>query len=849
MEKIILIDSNSLINRAFYALPPLQNKDGQFTNAIYGFVSMLQKLINEEKPTHICAVFDSRKRTFRKEMYEGYKAKRKPMPDALAEQVPMLKELLRDMNIKILTLDGFEADDIIGTIAKRFNKDTIVVSGDKDCLQLIDDTTKVYNTKKGVSDVTIYDRKALQEEGLTPEQVIELKGLAGDSSDNIPGALGIGDKTARALLLEYGSIDNIYNNLDKIKENIRKKLDISKDMVYLSKKLATIDTDVEIDCNLDDMRLIYPLDKKAIKTMQKLEFRNLINRFEYRLGAEEEVEESKKIEVLTEKVDTVELLETIVNDIEKNQKIVINWGENVIIAVQDREYVISISNDLFGEGIEPYSVAAVLRKLYTEDYINVCFDVKLEMHVLKQMGIIIKKPYEDLQLKAYLINSSRSVSGVNELMDIYNLDKENYSHSMLELNDILDKKLIENKLEKLYYEIELPLVECLYDMEVTGFRIDKEMLESLSLMYDDELKLLIQEIYTIAGEKFNINSTKQLGMILFDKLELPAKKKTKTGYSVSAEVLEGLEHPIVSSILRYRQITKLKSTYIEGMKSLMNRTTGRVHTSFKQCLTTTGRLSSIEPNLQNIPIRTMEGREIRKIFVASPGCKLVCADYSQIELRLLAHFSNDKKLIDAYKQADDIHLITASKIYNVPPEQVDKDMRNSAKAVNFGIIYGISSFGLSRNLAISMTKAKRYIDDYFNNYPGVKLFMQGNVEKAKQQGYLKTFMGRIRHFPEFKSPNYMVRTFGKRAAMNMPLQGAASDIIKMAMNKVHKKLREDNLQAKLILQVHDELIIDSPVEEAERIEKLLKECMENVVELKVPLLVNVSSGINWYQAK
>lgn len=847
MEKIILIDSNSLINRAFYALPLLQNNEGQFTNAVYGFVSMLQRLIHEEKPTHICAVFDTAATTFRKEMFDGYKAKRKPMPDELASQIPILKELLCAMGIKILTMDGYEADDIIGTLAKCFHKDTIVVSGDKDCLQLIDDTTIVYNTKRGVSDVKVYDKKALLEEGLTPEQVIELKGLAGDASDNIPGALGIGDKTARALIKEYGSIDNIYDNIDNIKGKLKEKLLTSKDMVYLSKKLATINTQVEIKCSLDDMVFEYPIDKKALEIMKKLEFRNLINRFEYRFEEDKEKIQSPQIE--TQEIKTAEELECVVKSIEKGQKIVINWGENVIIAVCGKEYSVSISNDLFGEGLEPYTVVEILQELYGEDYIKVFFDLKTQMHVLKQLGIEIKKPYEDLQIKAYLINSSRTCEDIKELLDIYSLSNENYSHSMLLLDDILDEELEKNAQQKLYREIELPLVECLYDMEVTGFKIDKDMLKSLSKQYDDELKLLIDEIYEIAGESFNINSTKQLGKILFEKLKLPARKKIKTGYSVSAEVLEELDHPIVSCLLRYRQIAKLKSTYIEGMKSVMSKATDRVHTSFKQCLTTTGRLSSIEPNLQNIPVRTMEGREVRKMFVASSGCVLVCADYSQIELRLLAHFSEDENLIQAYKNARDIHLMTASKIFGIAPEQVDEDMRSAAKAVNFGIIYGMSSFGLSKNLSISMTTAKKYIEEYFNIYPRVKLFMQENVEKAKKQGYLKTFMGRIRHFPELKSPHYTIREFGKRAAMNMPLQGSASDIIKMAMNKVYQKLKEENMKSKLILQVHDELIVDAPLEEEERIKNLLKECMESVVNFKVPLLVNISSGKNWYEAK
>lgn len=850
MTKIILIDSNSLINRAYYALPMMTNSEGLYTNAVYGYLSMLQRLIAEEQPTHICAVFDEKGKTFRSHMFEGYKAKRKGMPDELAAQLPLLKEVLAAMGIKIIAIEGFEADDIIGTLAKKFKQDTIIVSGDKDCLQLLDDTTRVYHTKRGVTEVKIYDVAALADEGLSPEQVIELKGLAGDSSDNIPGAPGIGDKTARALISEYGSIEGIYSNIDKIKGSLQQRLLTSKDIVDLSKRLATIETHMDIDCcELDDLRFSYPLKRAAIEKMQKLEFRNLITRFSFK-DEEAEVfpeELAEQTEVIN--ISDINSLKQAIKEIKYGEKLVIEWGDELIIAFSYKEYHIAIAGGFFGEGITQDAAVEAVLPLYSERYTNIFFDTKSQMHLLDQMFVKVKMPYEDVQLKSYLINSGRTLNTAKELTDVYAPQKQSLAAAILLSNTILDAKIAELELTKLYYEVELPLVECLYGMEKNGFCIDREVLETLSKQYEAELKQLIDAIYEIAGENFNINSNKQLGYILFEKLQLPTQKKNKTGFSVSAEVLEEIEHPIVESLLRYRQLMKLKSTYLDGMKAVMNMATGRVHTSFKQCQTTTGRLSSTEPNLQNIPIRRTEGKEIRKMFIASPGCLIVSADYSQIELRLLAHFSGDPNIIEAYKNAEDIHKLTASKIYNVPLDEVTEEMRSASKAVNFGIIYGISSFGLSRNLSIPRVKAKRYIDEYFKTYPSIKDYMESNVELAEKQGYLKTFMGRIRHFPELKSPNYAIRAFGKRAAMNMPLQGSASDLIKIAMLKVNAALKEGGYKAKMILQVHDELIIDAPENEAQQVMLLLKKCMEEAVPLRIPMLANVSAGHNWYEAK
>lgn len=848
MTKIILIDSNSLINRAFYALPMMTNSAGQYTNAVYGYLSMLQRLISEEQPTHICAVFDEKGKTFRAQMFEGYKAKRKGMPDELAAQLPILKEVLSAMGIKILAIEGFEADDIIGTLAKKFKQDTIIVSGDKDCLQLLDDTTRVYHTKRGVTEVKVYDVAALADEGLTPQQVIELKGLAGDNSDNIPGAPGVGDKTARALLDEYGSIDNIFANIDKIKGSLQQKLISGKDIVYLSKSLATIKTDMQIECcGMDDLRFSYPLDRKAMEVMQRLEFRALTTRFAYKDEQETEMPAAQETEISN--ISDISELKSVVNSIKAQEKIVIEWNDGLVIAFSNKEYRVSINSGLFGEGISHDDAVEAVAPLYGKNYTNIFFDAKTEMHTLDQMYVKLEMPYEDIQIKAYLINSGRTLNTAKELTDIYTPQEKSMPTAILCANTILDEKINELELGALYYQVELPLVKCLFDMEKAGFCIDKKVLETLSKQYDAELKQLIDAIYEMAGENFNINSNKQLGYILFEKLQLPTRKKNKTGFSVAADTLESINHPIIESLLRYRQLTKLKSTYLDGMRAVMNAATGRVHTSFKQCQTTTGRLSSTEPNLQNIPIRKAEGKEIRKMFIASPGCLLVTADYSQIELRLLAHFSNDANIIEAYKHAADIHRLTAAGIYGVPIDEVTEEMRSASKAVNFGIIYGISSFGLSKNLDISLPRAKRYIDEYFKTYPSVKGYMERNVELAEKQGYLKTFMGRIRHFPELKSPNFAVRAFGKRAAMNMPLQGSAADLIKIAMLKVNAALKEGGYRAKMILQVHDELIVDCPKNEVEDIKALVKKCMEEAVTMKVPMPANVGTGQNWYEAK
>lgn len=847
--KIILIDSNSLVNRAFHALPPLQLADGMYTNAIFGYISMLQKLIAEEKPTHICAVFDCRAKTFRHLRYDGYKATRKPMAEELAQQLPVLQELLKAMGISIKMMEGVEADDIIGTLAKRFGEETIIVTGDRDCLQLADETTTVYLTKKGVSDVAQFTPEELSaSEGLTPEQIIEYKGLAGDSSDNIPGAPGVGPKTAKDLLLQYGNIDGIYAHIGEIKGKLAEKLADNKDKVYLSKELATICTEVDIPCTLKEIEFKYPLSQDAYNLMQKLRFKNLMDRFEFTenitLSGENKVSKAEKVELRN-----VEEMEKVVKSIPQGAVLAFYFGETVNFSDGKTEWILNTRTDLFGDGISDGQAAKLFSHILTENYRKVFFDVKAFKKIMDEYDVEVKMPYDDVSLQAYLLNPGRNIKKATDLLADYGFACENIASEILLLEDELGRKTDNMQLSELYEKIELPLAECLFEMEKKGFRVDIGVMDELDKQYTGEIAVLLKKIYEIAGEEFNVNSPKQLAYILFDKLSLPHSKKNKTGYSVDANVLEELDHPICEVLLKYRRITKLKSTYIDGMRNLVNKKTFRTHTCFKQNLTATGRLSSTEPNLQNIPVRRAEGKEIRKMFIPSEGCMLISADYSQIELRLLAHFSNDESLIEAYGKDADIHALTASKIFGVDLKQVTEQMRSSAKAVNFGIIYGISSFGLAKNASVSNYQAKKFIDEYFNTYPGVKRFMDDNVRTAKEKGYLRTLMGRIRYFPELTSSKYNIRSFGERAAMNMPLQGSASDIIKKAMLDVSDELKKRELKAQLILQVHDELILDVPRDEVEEVKLLVKEKMENVCKLRVPLVVNVAVGKNWYEAK
>ncbi|MEG2453314.1 MAG: DNA polymerase I [Clostridia bacterium] len=847
MDKLILLDSNSLMYRAFYALQKsaLTDRQGRPTGAIYGFVTMMTKLISDEKPTHIAAAFDLRFPTFRHEMFAPYKATRKPMPDELVAQVPMLKKVLNDFGITILELAGYEADDILGTMAKRFDMDTIIVTGDRDALQLISDNTKICYTKRGISDVIMYDEARLAEDGFTPQSIIDYKALRGDTADNIPGIAGIGEKTAMILLNEYKTLENVLANASKISGKVGERLVEGEAIAKMSYQLATINTDVPLKCKLDDLKMVYPFTKKAKEGLIELDFVNLIKRLKFDTNDETDVLFTQT-DISTINVDNLEALIAAVNEC-VDKPLALTFGVNICFSIcKDKQFLVSPSNDLFGE-LSIDVILETIKPLLIANTDKILYDYKALLHSLNEYNISINGEIYDTLLMAHLVKGSKNFSSMSEMFLCFGFGEQENVSTLFLILERLTCDLNEKNLSKLYYDIELPLENVLFGMEVKGIRVDENVLNELSDKYTLELDTLTNNIYTYSGETFNINSPKQLAVILFDKLKLLSKKKNKTGLSVGIEVLNDLydEHPIIPLIIRYRQLSKLQSTYVDGLKKVIAGD-GRIHTEYKQTVTSTGRLSSVEPNLQNIPTRTSEGREIRRAFVADKGKLLVCADYSQIELRLLAHFSGDENLIKAYIESRDIHASTAAEIFGVSQNEVTSEMRRDAKAVNFGIIYGISDFGLANNLSISARKAKIYIEKYFATYPRVKEYMDKNVAFAEEHGYITTFFGRIRELPEIKSTNHNIREFGKRAAMNLPLQGTAADIIKIAMLEVEKRLKNTN--SKMLLQVHDELIIETEQSEAEFITSELKNCMENAVKLSVPLTVNVKTGRSWFEA-
>lgn len=851
MDRLILLDSNSLINRAYYALPNLTNHDGQYTGAIFGYMNMLIKIFDTYKPTHVIATFDRKAPTFRKSMYDGYKATRKPMPHELASQLAPLKEILAAMNIPILEIDGYEADDIIGTLAKKYSAKTFIVTGDKDSLQLIDDTTTVLLTKKGISEIAYYDEPALKSEGLVPSQIIDLKSLMGDSSDNIPGVAGVGEKTAKDLLAKYSTLDGVYAHIDEIKGKLQEKLISGKEMAYLSYDLATINVNSPIEFDdLEKARLNATFSGEVKVLLKKLELTKIIDRLNF-----DSSEGSAVAEIFIPKsqdIDTLEGLSEVLSKIILNGKFAFSLSGRITISVDDECFNIVIADNLLGEGINYGDFLDACKNVFeNEKIVKTCFDYKNNLHVLDKDGITLRGVENDTLLKAYLIDANRNYKSEQELFNAYNLPEGEESALITYLDGILDREMQERGLVDLYKNVELPLVEVLFDMEKEGFRIDLDILNELNDKYSKELDSLIRQIIELAGKAFNVNSTKQLASVLFEDLGLKSGKKTKTGYSTNVEVLNSIknQHPIIPLILRQREIAKLKSTYLDGMLPLID-SKHKIHTIFKQTVTATGRLSSTEPNLQNIPIRKAEGKQIRKMFIASEGNELVCADYSQIELRLMAQFSGDETMLHAFNNNVDIHATTASKVFGVPLEMVTADMRRQAKAVNFGIIYGISDFGLSEDLGIPVYKARDFIAGYFATYPKVKEYMEKCVEVAKEKGYVTTYLNRRREIPELKSSNYNLRNFGERVAMNMPLQGSASDIIKVAMLRVSKALKDSGFKAKLIMQVHDELIIDSPVEESEKVKKLLVESMENITtDFSLKLVADCSAGKSWLEAK
>ncbi|WP_274964080.1 DNA polymerase I [Tepidanaerobacter syntrophicus] len=860
---MLLIDGNSLLHRAFHALPPLRTSKGVPTNAVYGFLNMLLRILQEEQPDYVAVAFDKKGPTFRHEEFVEYKSTRPPTPEELIGQFDLLKEILKAMNITFFEIDGYEADDIIGTISKKGEKEgisSIIVTGDKDELQLISRNIKVLVTRKGISDIEAYDLEKINSKyGISPEAITDLKGLMGDKSDNIPGIPGIGEKTAAKLLQEFGSLENVLENFDKLKgklkENIQKYADQAKD----SKYLATIVTNVPLEFDFDDIKYREPDYDKLMNLLRELEFYSLIDRLSKNIKDNKNVKETENAADMNFAENNSSLEDVIkLAAIEKRLSILVDAKKKNLKSYKiDGLYICAKDEYAFVSGklLEKSDVRKTLKQLLEDPAVyKITHDSKFIRNALRQLDIDFKCQF-DTMLAAYLLESSRPRYDVPLLVTEYlgaaMPDTASFTEQiihMFALKDVMDGKIKEYDMSKLLYEIEIPLSVILSDMEHAGIKVDLGKLQELSAKFGEKLDLLTKEIYELAGTEFNINSPKQLGEILFEKLLLPVIKKTKTGYSTDAEVLEKLRplHPIIDKILDYRFVMKMKSTYADGLAALVDKETSRIYTSFNQTVTTTGRISSTEPNLQNIPVKTEEGKHIRGVFTADgPGHLLLSGDYSQIELRVLAHMSEDPGLIDSFLKGEDIHTRTASEVFGVPLEEVTPSLRNKAKAVNFGIIYGISDYGLAQNLGISNQEAKEYIDAYFKRYPKVKDFIRETIASARIQGYVTTLLNRRRYIPDINSKNYHLRSFAERTAVNTPIQGSAADIIKIAMVNVYKALKENGLSAKILLQVHDELILDSRQEELSKVKDILKDCMEHAFSLKVPLTVDIHQGYTW----
>lgn len=860
---MLLIDGNSLLHRAFHALPPLRTSKGVPTNAVYGFLNMLLRILQEEQPDYVAVAFDKKGPTFRHEEFVEYKSTRPPTPEELIGQFDLLKEILKAMNITFFEIDGYEADDIIGTISKKGEKEgisSIIVTGDKDELQLISRNIKVLVTRKGISDIEAYDLEKINSKyGISPEAITDLKGLMGDKSDNIPGIPGIGEKTAAKLLQEFGSLENVLENFDKLKgklkENIQKYADQAKD----SKYLATIVTNVPLEFDFDDIKYREPDYDKLMNLLRELEFYSLIDRLSKNTKDNKNIKETENTADMNFAENNSSLEDVIkLAAIEKRLSILVDAKKKNLKSYKiDGLYICAKDEYAFvsGELLEKSDVRKTLKQLLEDPAVyKITHDSKFIRNALRQLDIDFKCQF-DTMLAAYLLESSRPRYDVPLLVTEYlgaaMPDTASFTEQiihMFALKDVMDGKIKEYDMSKLLYEIEIPLSVVLSDMEHAGIKVDLGKLQELSAKFGEKLDLLTKEIYELAGTEFNINSPKQLGEILFEKLLLPVIKKTKTGYSTDAEVLEKLRplHPIIDKILDYRFVMKMKSTYADGLAALVDKETSRIYTSFNQTVTTTGRISSTEPNLQNIPVKTEEGKHIRGVFTADgPGHLLLSGDYSQIELRVLAHMSEDPGLIDSFLKGEDIHTRTASEVFGVPLEEVTPSLRNKAKAVNFGIIYGISDYGLAQNLGISNQEAKEYIDAYFKRYPKVKDFIRETIASARIQGYVTTLLNRRRYIPDINSKNYHLRSFAERTAVNTPIQGSAADIIKIAMVNVYKALKENGLGAKILLQVHDELILDSRQEELSKVKDILKDCMEHAFSLKVPLTVDIHQGYTW----
>ncbi len=897
--KLMIIDGNSILNRAFYGLQGrylLQTTDGFYTNAVYGFLNIFFKYMDEEQPEYVCVAFDLKAPTFRHIEYDMYKADRKGMPDELAVQVPVIKEVLDAMNIERLEKEGFEADDIIGALSLSAEKkgfETVIITGDRDALQLASQKTriKIPSTKSGKTKTNEYNYDAVKEKyEVTPLQLIDVKGLMGDKSDNIPGIAGIGEKTALNLIKEFKSIEELYENLERVSsDSVRKKLVNSREIAFKSKRLATIERNIPGMIEIEKLKREDFDNDRLFELFKRLEFKSYINKLELRQRSiSDGYGLSEKVSGNFSKIDTLQELKELKKQITGERKLAVMYFiekedlfkkrlEAVSIAWKPDEAVfITVSS--IGEKIFIDNFRDIFEK---SDIEKIGHDIKPFIVYLKNKDIIPKGFVFDTMLAAYMADPSKATYDISELsedylektlepLEILNINEigisgssdmdikkiaENtciYSIRLLELWESLKLTLKELQQESLYYDVEFPLIYVLADMEIRGFKVNREILVSFSEELKAGIDILKGEIYKDAGEEFNINSPKQLGTILFEKLGLPVLKKTKTGYSTNAEVLERLsnKHDIIQKILKYRQFVKLKSTYVEGLLNMINPVTGKVHTSFNQTVTATGRISSAEPNLQNIPVRLEMGKKIRKVFVPeNTEFILTSADYSQIELRVLAHVSQDENMITAFMNNEDIHASTASKIFGIPQEEVTPLMRTRAKAVNFGIMYGIGEFSLSKDLDITRGQARNYIDGYLDRYPGVRRYMNNVVEEGRGKGYVTTILNRRRYVPELKSKNHNIVEFGKRIAMNTPIQGSAADIIKTAMVKVADEFAKRRLRSRILLQVHDELIVETFIKEKEQVADILRKCMEEAVNLKVPVKVDINTGNNWYETK
>jgi len=896
-SKLMLIDGNSILNRGFYGLSGgsmLATSTGLYTNAVFAFLNIMNKHIEEEAPEYLAVAFDMKAKTFRHNMYDGYKAKRKGMPEELAQQLPLIKEVLSAMNVPIIEKEGFEADDIIGSLsllAESQNLDVVILTGDRDSFQLISDNTVVIlpSTKAGKTETKRYDKKAILEQyGLSPSQLIDVKGLMGDPSDNIPGVPGVGEKTAIGLITAYKTLEGVYDNIEEItKPKLKESLVEYREQAFLSRTLGTICRDMYCCGHIDELKRVNINKDELLKVFRKLEFDSLIAKMDL-LSADGAEQQAAPRELKIIKIENSNDLKKFITEIKKDKTIgifqLIDRVDSYSLSLS--RLAVCNSDSVFyfetGPSLAENLIAENLKELWENEEIKkIGHNIKEFVTWLFKFGVEFKGLGFDTMIAEYLIDPLRNSYPVSHLSYKYlnrlipsieelqgkgkdfrtfsNLTGEKLimcaCQSVMAIFDLYmhqEKVITDNNQTELFYEIELPLVIVLASMEYHGFKVDANKLEEFNKILTQRINTLEKTIYILAGEEFNINSPKQLGVILFDKLRLPVVKKTKTGYSTDSEVLEELyhRHEMIPYIMEYRQMVKLKSTYAEGLEKVINQSTGKIHSSFNQTVTATGRISSTEPNLQNIPIRLEMGREIRKAFIPSmEDFIFVDADYSQIELRVLAHITGDEALIKAFAGGEDIHTSTASLVFEVDPANVTPELRRRAKAVNFGIVYGISDYGLSRDLGITRKEAKKYIDGYFAKYPKVKEYMDQIVLIGEEQGYVETIFHRRRQLPELMSKNFNQRSFGKRIAMNTPIQGSAADIIKIAMVKVYRALKDSGLKSRLILQVHDELVIETLRDELETVKELVRKCMEQAAALKAPLVADVSAGENWYEAK